>query len=63
MKIVEVKIKVSDESYQEFLSYLKSLPVEVILFGLRFAYKRYAAETGGYLFPGRKSIVKKRLIC
>ena len=45
MKIVEVKIKVSDESYQEFLSYLKSLPVDVILFGLRFAYKRYAADT------------------
>jgi hypothetical protein len=59
MKIVEVKIKVSDESYQEFLSYLKSLPVDVILFGLRFANKRYAAETGGYLFPGRKSIIKK----
>jgi hypothetical protein len=59
MKIVEVSIKVSDESYEEFLSYLKSLPVSMILFGLRFAHKRYVAETGGYLFPGRKSIIKK----
>jgi hypothetical protein len=59
MKIVEVSIKVSDESYEEFLSYLKSLPVNMILFGLRFAHKRYVAETGGYLFPGRKSIIKK----
>ena len=46
MKIVEVSIKVSDESYEEFLSYLKSLPVNMILFGLRFAHKRYVAETG-----------------
>lgn len=59
MKIVEVSIKVSDESYEEFLSYLKSLPVNMILFGLRFAHNRYVAETGGYLFPGRKSIIKK----
>jgi hypothetical protein len=59
MKIVEVNIKVSDEAYEEFLVYLKSLPVNMILFGLRFAHKRYVAETGGYLFPGRKSIIKK----
>ena len=59
MKIVEVSLKVPDESYDEFLSYLNSLPVRMILFGLRFAHNRYIAETGGYLFPGRKSIIKK----
>jgi hypothetical protein len=26
---------------------------------LRFAFKRYKAISGGYLLPGRKSIVKK----
>lgn len=59
MKIVDVSIKVSDEAYDELLSYLKSLPVNMMLFGLRFAHKRYVAESGGYLFPGRKSIIKK----
>ena len=59
MKIVELSIKVPAESYDEFIVYLKSLPVNMILFGLRFAHKRYAAETGGYLFPGRKRIIKK----
>ena len=59
MKIVDVSIKVSDDAYDELLSYLKSLPVNMMLFGLRFAHKRYVAESGGYLFPGRKSIIKK----
>jgi hypothetical protein len=59
MKIVELSIKVPAESYDEFIVYLKTLPVNMILFGLRFAHKRYSAETGGYLFPGRKSIIKK----
>ncbi|HEX7031905.1 MAG TPA: hypothetical protein VF172_02785, partial [Nitrososphaera sp.] len=27
--------------------------------GLRFAYNRHAAESGGYLMPGRKSMVKR----
>ncbi len=59
MKIIEINMNVSDESYEEFIFYIKTLPVDMFLFGLRFAYKRYAAETGGYLFPGRKSIIKK----
>ena len=56
---IRIKYECSDESYEEFIFYLKTLPVDMFLFGLRFAYKRYAAETGGYLFPGRKSIIKK----
>jgi hypothetical protein len=31
----------------------------MILFGLRFAFSRRKAISGGYLLPGRKSIVKK----
>jgi hypothetical protein len=31
----------------------------MIMFALRFAYNRERAIRGGYLMPGRKSIVKK----
>jgi hypothetical protein len=31
----------------------------MILFGLRFAYNRQNAIAGGYLMPGRKSLVKR----
>ena len=55
MKILEINMNVSDESYEEFIFYLKTLPVDMFLFGLRFAYKRYSAETGGYLFPEEKA--------
>ena len=33
--------------------------MDMILFGLRFAYNRFSAKNGGYLFPGRKSLIKK----
>ena len=59
MKILALELEVKDEDYDEYLFYLKSLPVDMILFGLRFAYRRHTAETGGYLFPGRKSLIKK----
>ena len=60
MKELSVVIKIPDDSNEkELLFYLRSLPADVMLFGLRFAYKRYSAETGGYLFPGRKSLIKK----
>lgn len=56
---MEINFKVSEETYDEISFYLKSLPLDMILFGLRFAYNRYSAESGGYLFPGRKSLIKK----
>jgi hypothetical protein len=56
---MQINITVSEESYDEMSFYLKSLPLEMVLFGLRFAYNRYTAESGGYLFPGRKSLIKK----
>lgn len=59
MDVNQIKFDVPHDSYDEFSFYIKSLPSEMILFGLRFAYKRYSAESGGYLFPGRKSLVKK----
>ena len=59
MNSIQLKINIPQDFYEEFRFYIKSLPYEMILFGLRFAYNRHSAKSGGYLFPGRKSIIKK----
>lgn len=59
MKEITLNIKLSDNEYAEVAEYLRLLPTPVLLFGLRFAYKRFMAISGGYLFPGRKSIIKR----
>jgi hypothetical protein len=53
------KLKLSDEQSRELAMYLNSLSSADLLFGLRFAYNRHAAASGGYLMPGRKSMVKR----
>ena len=53
------KVKLSDEQSQEMATYLSLLPPADLLFGLRFAYNRHSAAAGGYLMPGRKSMVKR----
>jgi hypothetical protein len=53
------KLKVTDTQSRELAMYLNSLSPSDVLFGLRFAYNRHAAESGGYLMPGRKSMVKR----
>ncbi|MEO9364090.1 MAG: hypothetical protein ABI348_09335 [Nitrososphaera sp.] len=53
------RIKLSEEQGRELAMYLDSLPADDVLFGLRFAYNRYTAASGGYLMPGRKSMVKR----
>jgi hypothetical protein len=53
------KVKVTDEQSKELAMYLNSLPTQDLLFGLRFAFNRYSAATGGYLMPGRKSMIKR----
>lgn len=58
-KEVAFRIKLSDEQAGEMATYLNALPAEDVLFGLRFAYNRYTAASGGYLMPGRKSMVKR----
>jgi hypothetical protein len=57
-----LRLNLSEEQGREISLYIKSLPASDILFALRFAYKRYAAETGGYLMPGRKSLVKRETL-
>jgi hypothetical protein len=53
------KLKLSDEQSSELAMYLNSLSSSDLLFGLRFAYNRHAAASGGYLMPGRKSMIKR----
>jgi hypothetical protein len=57
-----LRLDLSEDQGREISLYIKSLPASDILFALRFAYKRYAAETGGYLMPGRKSLVKRETL-
>jgi hypothetical protein len=59
VKEIILNNELSDNEYAEVAKYLKLLPTPELLFGLRFAYRRFMAISGGYLFPGRKSIVKR----
>ena len=59
MKDIILNIELSDAESAEVAEYIRLLPTPMLLFGLRFAYKRFMAISGGYLFPGRKSIVKR----
>ena len=49
----------SKSQYDEIKQYFDNLSADLIIFGLRFSYNRNRATIGGYLNPGRKSIVKK----
>ena len=53
------KVRLTDEQAGEMVMYVNSLPAADMLFGLRFAYNRHSAAAGGYLMPGRKSMVKR----
>lgn len=53
------KVKLTDEQSKEIAMYLNTLPTQDMLFGLRFAFSRYSAASGGYLMPGRKSMIKR----
>jgi len=58
MKRYKIEFYALRNEYLEVRSYFEKLPIEVILNGLRFSNSRYLAKMGGYLNPGRKSIVK-----
>ena len=53
------KLSLSEAQSKELAMYLDSLPTSELLFGLRFAFNRQSAANGGYLMPGRKSMVKR----
>ena len=56
------KLNLSEEQKREFTLYLNSLSASDLLFGLRFAYNRHKAAAGGYLLPGRKSMIKRETL-
>ncbi len=57
-----LRLNITDEQGREIAQYFSSLPAKDLLFALRFAYKRHTAERGGYLMPGRKSLVKRETL-
>ncbi len=58
-KKYSVEFKGSLSQYKEIKNYFDNLPVDLIIVGLRFSFNRNRAAAGGFLNPGRKSIVKK----
>ena len=58
---VELKIQIPVEYFKEVKECFEEIPIATLVSGLRFIRKRYNAEQGGYLSPGRKSIIKKEL--
>ena len=64
MKVMEfvLRLNVSEDQGRELAHYINSIPAKDLLFALRFAYKRYTAKSGGYLMPGRKSLVKRETL-
>ena len=56
------KLNLSEEQSRELTIYVNSLSPSELMFGLRFAFNRHAAESGGYLMPGRKSLVKRETL-
>jgi hypothetical protein len=58
MKKYKIEFYALRSEYLEVKNYFEKLPIDVILGGLRFSNNRYLANLGGYLNPGRKSIVK-----
>jgi hypothetical protein len=62
MRETTFTLRLTDKQYAEIRIYLDFLTSEMILFGLRFAYRRNTAIAGGFLAPGRKSIVKRETL-
>jgi hypothetical protein len=59
MREATFTLMLTDRQYAEIRKYFDFLTTDMILFGLRFAYKRNTAIAGGFLAAGRKSIIKK----
>jgi len=51
----------TDTQLKKLKEYLREMPVEEVLSGLKFAKNRWAAKDAGILKVGRKSIIKKEV--
>ncbi len=58
MRKYRIEFYALKDEYLEVRNYFEKLPIDVIISGLRFCNSRHVASIGGYLNPGRKSIVK-----
>jgi hypothetical protein len=58
MRRYSIELNASKPQYLEIKKYIDTLPVEILISGLRFSYNRYIADVGGYINPGRRSLVK-----
>ncbi len=65
MKKFEIKLLISKEptdvQLKKLREYLKEMPVEEVLTGLKFAKNRWSAKAAGVLKVGRKSIIQKEV--
>lgn len=59
MRKYKIEFYALKSEYLEIKNYFEDLPIDVLISGLRFSNSRHIANVGGYLNPGRKSIVKK----
>ena len=53
--------QVSARQLKELQEYFFSMPMQELLFGLKFAHKRWTAKNGGFLMVGRKSKIKREI--
>lgn len=58
---MNVRERVKEKELRELQDYFASMPIEEILLGLRFEYKRWMAKKGGFLMVGRKSKIKREV--
>ena len=58
---LNVRERVKEKDLRELQDYFASMPIDEVLMGLRFSYKRWIAKKGGFLMVGRKSKVKREV--
>ncbi|MGD1834737.1 MAG: hypothetical protein ACPKQO_03355 [Nitrososphaeraceae archaeon] len=59
--LIELKIRIPKQYHKEVKDCFEEIPIDKLVSGLKFIRKRYNAEEGGYLSPGRKSLIKKEI--
>lgn len=58
---LELELECNEEELELLKRYLTSMPMNVILNGLNFTYKRYKKEQEGLLLLGRRSKIKREV--
>ncbi|GBC74280.1 MULTISPECIES: hypothetical protein [Candidatus Nitrosocaldus] len=61
MPTIRLKHDLSDEQFKELQRYMDEMPIEYILAGLRFSYRRWLAKERGMLMVGRRSKVRQEV--